>query len=305
MTVDKTVIITGANSGLGFVAARTIAQSGKGWHVVLACRDVAKGEAAKQRISESTDSSAISVMELDLSSMQSVRHFAETFDSAKLPPLHGLINNAGMQMMSNEPHSTSDGFEVTFATNHLGHFLLTNFLLPKLEKPARIIVVGSGTHDPDTIDGRFTKPVFLGAKRLAMPESKKEMSGPQRYSTSKLANILFAYELAKRLENTGNTVNVFDPMATPDTNLVKNPIIRSISRQTWFLNMLRVKTSTQEKSGTAMARLLLDPKLERISGKYFRVNDEVKSSKQSYDSQLAKQLWADSLELTGIGGNRY
>ena len=301
MIADKTVIITGANSGLGFVAARTIAQFGKGWHVILACRDGAKGEAAKQRLLDSASRSTISVLELDLASLQSVREFVEQFKTAELPPLRGLINNAGVQSLSREIHLTKDGFEVTFGTNHLGHFLLTNLLLPSLQEPARIIVVSSGTHDPDSIDGKFSKPVFLGAKRLAKPESEKEMRGLQRYATSKLANILFAYECARGLKDTGITANVFDPMATPDTSLIKNPIIRSISRQTWILNMLGIKTSTQEISGTAMARLLLDANLEYTSGKYFRVSDEVKSSKQSYDTKLAAQLWADSLELTGIG----
>jgi NAD(P)-dependent dehydrogenase (short-subunit alcohol dehydrogenase family) len=138
-----------------------------------------------------------------------------------------------------------------------------------LEKPARIIVVSSGTHDPDSIDGKFSKPVFLGAQRLARPERKKEMGGIQRYSTSKLANILFAYELVRKLKDTGITVNVFDPMATPDTNLLRDPVIRWIARQTWILNVFGIKTSTQELSGAAMARLLLDEKSHAHFGPLF------------------------------------
>jgi NAD(P)-dependent dehydrogenase (short-subunit alcohol dehydrogenase family) len=130
------------------------------------------------------------------------------------------------------------------------------------------------------------------------------MSGVQRYATSKLANILFANALAERLKDTGVTVNTFDPMATTDTNLLKNPTVRWMARQTWILNLFGIKTSTQELSGTAMARLLLDENLEHMSGKYLRVYDEVKSSRQSYDTRLAAQLWTDSLDLTGIAGIR-
>jgi NAD(P)-dependent dehydrogenase (short-subunit alcohol dehydrogenase family) len=174
MTADKTVIITGANSGLEFVAAREVAQSGKGWHVVLACRDTARGQAAKQRLSEVTCSSALSVVKLDLASLQAVRTFAAEFKSANLPPLHGLINNAGIQTLSREIHLTKDGFENTFATNHLGHFLLTNLLLPTMARPARIIVVGSGTHDPDTIDGKSANPCSSGQRDWPSLRAKRK-----------------------------------------------------------------------------------------------------------------------------------
>jgi light-dependent protochlorophyllide reductase len=300
---NKTVIITGANSGLGFECAKTIANANKGWHIVIACRNLVKGEEAKNKLIATTGHKEITVLRLDLASLQSVREFATVFDTTDLPPLHGLINNAGMQVMTGLEY-TKDGYELTFGTNHLGHFLLTNLLLDKLVEPARIVVVSSGTHDPDTIDGRFNKPMFLGAKRLARPESEKEMAGMQRYSTSKLANLMFAYELSRILNGKEITVNAFDPAAVPATNLlssIKNPFVRwSLRASTKLFRIFGVKISTPEISGSAMARLLLDGKLNNVTGKYFQILDERQSSKQSYDKKLATELWDESKELTGL-----
>jgi light-dependent protochlorophyllide reductase len=300
---NKTVIITGANSGLGYECAKTIANANKDWHIVIACRNLAKGEEAEQKLIASTNYKDFTTLQLDLASLQSVRDFVKVFENANLPPLHGLINNAGMQVMSGLEY-TKDGFELTFGTNHLGHFLLTNLLLDKLVEPARIVVVSSGTHDPDTIDGRFNKPVFLGAKKLAKPLSEKEMAGMQRYSTSKLANLMFAYELSRRLADKKITVNAFDPAAVPATNLlssIKNPFVRwSLRASTRIFKIFGVKISTPEISGSAMARLLLDEKLNNVTGKYFQILNERKSSIQSYDKKLATGLWNDSEHLTGL-----
>ncbi len=300
---EKTVIITGANSGLGFACARAIAASGQNWTIVMACRNAKKGEAAKRRIAAETGHTNITVLELDLASLASVRGFVDRFDQAALPPLRGLVNNAGMQVLQGLER-TADGFEVTFGTNHLGHFLLTNLLLDRLAAPARIVVVSSGTHDPTTLDGRFNKPVFLGARRLAFPESANEMSGLQRYATSKLSNLLFAYELDRRLkasDRRGITVNAYDPAAVPATNLlgsIKNPLVRGLLRGlTQAFRVFGVTISTPTRSGAAMARLLLDPQLKGVSGKYFQIERERPSSADSYDPELARQLWEDSLDL--------
>jgi light-dependent protochlorophyllide reductase len=301
--IDKTVIITGANSGLGFECAKSIATANKGWHIIIACRNAQKGEEAKQKITAETGYTALSVMVLDLASLKSVRNFAQLIEKTNFPPLRGLINNAGMQVMGGLEF-TEDGFEKTFGTNHLGHFLLTNLLLDKLKTPARIVVVSSGTHDPDTIEGRYNKPVFLGAKQLAKPKNEKEMQGVQRYSTSKLANLLFAYELHKKLQDKNITVNAFDPAAVPATNLlqsIKSPLVRwAVRASSGIFRLMGVKYSTPEASGSAMARLLLDEKFNNVSGKYFQILDEKPSSKQSYDAQLAKMLWVDSADLVGL-----
>jgi light-dependent protochlorophyllide reductase len=303
MTINKSVIITGANSGLGFECAKTIASANQGWHIIIACRNLTKAEEAKQQLISASQNDQISVLELDLASLQSVRNFVAKFRQSNFPPLHGLINNAGMQVLSGLEYS-KDGYEKTFATNHLGHFLLTNLLLENLQEPARIIIVSSGTHDPDTIEGKYNKPMFLGAEHLAKSASEKEMSGIQRYATSKLANIFFAYELARRLEGKKITVNAYDPSYVPATNLVmsiKSPLARRILRaSTRIFNWLGVVSSTPEESGGAIARLLLDEKLEGITGKYFQIFKEKQSSKQSYETQMAKDLWDDSLVLVGL-----
>jgi NAD(P)-dependent dehydrogenase (short-subunit alcohol dehydrogenase family) len=166
------------------------------------------------------------------------------------------------------------------------------------------VVVSSGTHDPDTLEGKFNKPVFSGARQLAYPASEKEMTGMQRYATSKLANLMFAYELAERLKAKDITVNAFDPAAVPATNLlqsIKNPLLRSLLRfTTRFSALFGVRMSTPERSGGAMARLLLDSSLDGVTGKYFQILNEKRSSKESYNPRLAKELWEDSLVLTGL-----
>jgi light-dependent protochlorophyllide reductase len=303
MAADKSVIITGANSGLGFACAKAIAKANKGWHIVIACRDVQKGDEAKQKLVSETGNTEISVLALDLASLQAVRDFVDQFRRLNVPPLRGLINNAGIQVMQGLAY-TKDGYELTFGTNHLGHFLLTNLLIDQLKTPARIVVVSSGTHDPDTIEGRFNKPVFLGASQLANPKNEKEMAGIQRYSTSKLANLFFAYELARKLKAKLVTVNAFDPAAVPETNLlrsVENPTLRSLVRASLSaFKWIGVVTSTVDASGSAMARLLLDEKLENVTGKYFQVNQEKRSSTASYDESVAAQLWRDSAVLTSL-----
>ncbi len=302
----KTVLITGANSGLGFACAKAIAQAGQNWTIVLACRNVANGQAAREQLIQETACETIHVMELDLASLDSVRQFIDRFVATELPPLRGLINNAGMQVLQGLEY-TKDGFESTFGTNHLGHFLLTNRLLDTLTAPARIIIVSSGTHDPATIDGRYNKPLFLGARALAYPAHKNEMSGLQRYATSKLCNLLFAYELDRKLKAAGRAgINVYayDPAAVPATNLlrsVKNPVVRSLLRaSTRLFSLFGVVVSTPERSGTAMARLLLDASLTEQSGRYFQLEVTKQSSAQSYDASLAHQLWEDSLALVAL-----
>ncbi len=299
----KTVIITGANSGLGFECAKHIAKQDGDWHILMACRDMNKGNRAKKEIIDATGNKNISVCVLDLASFESIHEFVEKFAKSNLPPLHGLINNAGMQIMNGLEY-TKDNYEITFGTNHLGPFLLTNLLLKQFESPGRIIVVSSGTHDPETLEGKYNKPIFLGAKKLANPQSEKEMSGMQRYSTSKLCNLMFSYKLAELLAEKDITVNAYDPAAVPATNLlnsVKNPFLRwSLKTSTKLFKVFGVKISTPEISGSAMARLLLEEKLEHTTGSYFQISEEKKSSKQSYDKQLQNELWQDSLKLTRL-----
>ncbi len=303
---QKTVIITGGNSGLGFECAKTIAHAHEGWHVVLACRSNEKGMQAVDTITSETDNKNVSMLQLDLSSLESVRNFANEYQMKRYPSLKGLICNAGLLVREGTQYA-KEGFELTFGVNHLGHFLLTNLLLNQFVEPARIIVVSSNTHNPGVREGRMARATYLGAEKLAHPDADKELSGMQRYTTSKLCNLLFAYELDRRLRKKGMniTVNAFDPGFSPGTNLGgRGPNLRMTIMGSWFGRKLferfGIVTSTPIKSGKAMGRLLLDSQLEKVSGKYFQILEEISSSEESYNQEKAKELWESSKELTSF-----
>lgn len=301
---EKTALITGANGGIGFQCARSILQAG-GWRVIIAGRPGAKTDEAVQRLRrEEPENGRVSAMPVDFASLASVRELAERVASLDGPPLHALVCNAGTQSFRGLVRSR-DGFEITFAVNHLAHFLLAQLLLPSFQEPGRIVLVASGTHDPDTIDGRFNKPVYRSAESLAFPEKfgLEQLSGIRRYSTSKLCNILHAYELSRRLRAAGSKidVNAYDPGATPGTGLTRDyPLALRLLFSRPVLKVLGVRNYSVAETGTAMARLVIDPTLEGTSGKYFHVHDEVRSSKDSYDEAKALDLWKTSLALTAL-----
>ncbi|MEM8779943.1 MAG: SDR family NAD(P)-dependent oxidoreductase, partial [Cyanobacteria bacterium P01_G01_bin.49] len=147
----KTVIITGGNSGLGYACAKELARK-KNYYLVLACRNKKKATKVIKKLKQLTSNNQIEAMSLDLASLKSVRQFASEFIHRKLPPLRGIICNAGVQFIQQRKY-TEDGFETTFAVNHLGHFLLVNLLVKHLTAPGRIIFVSSDTHDPEKITG--------------------------------------------------------------------------------------------------------------------------------------------------------
>lgn len=302
---SKSVIITGGNAGLGFECAKTIAQDGK-WHVIIASRDMSKAASAVRDLKAASGNLSIEALPLDLASLASVRAFAANIlDRDDLPPLGALVCNAGVQVVG-ELSRTVDGFETTFAVNHLGHFLLVNLLLGHLAAPARIVVVSSGTHDPTTIEGRFNPPGYESALALARPEEARgALSNIRRYSTSKLCNLLFAYELNRRLRANGHadiTVNAFDPGAVPGTGLTRDysPLLRLVLTWPPLLRLAGVRVESVITSGANMARLVLDPELEGVSGKYFRGTKEVASSKASYETRPAVDLWETSAELVAL-----
>lgn len=308
----RTVIITGGNAGLGEQCARTIAAD-HSWHVVIASRDAERAQAAAVRLVAATGNPAIKALPLDLASLASVRAFAGGYGRRARPPLRALVCNAGIQIARGITY-TADGFETMFGVNHLGHFLLAHLLLQQLVAPARIVVVSSGTHDPASIDGRFNAPVYRDAPSLAWPErpGAPQMSGIRRYATSKLCNLFFAYELDRRLRESGLstparpiTVNAYDPGATPGTGLVRQypaPV-----RALWtspltsrVLRALGLRVYDVATSGAAMARLVLDPALEGVSGRYFHVHAEAPSSRESHDRQRARELWDVSVAMVRL-----
>ena len=283
----KTVIITGANSGLGFETARKVARNAD-FRVVLACRNREKAEAAKEKIISETGNRNVAVGMLDTSSLASVRAFADSIIKSG-ESIYALVNNAGITAMGNSG-TTDEGFELVFATNYLGHFLLTNLLLPHMEAGGKIINVSSDMHNPP---GGLTWP---GAEALAHPTKDDH----RKYSYTKLCMIYFTHELSIRLAREGNdvTTNAFNPGFMADTNFAKGG---------GKMRELMVKTTMPDRYGKldtssdALSQLVADEGLPGTSGAYFdRSIRTARSSELSYDEANAAELWRRSEEYTGL-----
>jgi NAD(P)-dependent dehydrogenase (short-subunit alcohol dehydrogenase family) len=313
--MSSSVIVTGANTGLGFEAARFLLAMDPSVEVVLACRDAARAEAARRKLGERR----VRVMTLDLSSLPDVRRFAAEVarDRAegRLPPVRALVANAGMQYPGPLRRS-ADGYELTFATNHLGHYLLARLLArllaPILARPGRIIFVASGTHDPAQRTGMPT-PVYEAAGDLALApltEPDPVVFGARRYTTSKLCNVITAYELDRRLKAAGTLdidVTAFDPGAMPSTGLAREapfpikqiwqigvPLLSPLLRLTGF------RPSTPRRSGRMLATMAIDPAYAGVSGAYVSIDRGERSSEESYDQIKASALWVGSAALVGL-----
>jgi len=300
-TARRTVIITGATGGLGLRAASELA-AGTDWHVVITGRD-------RERTRSAAAELGAEPLLLDLGSLADVRRFAESLSDSERPPLGALVCNAGVQNVSKpEPVLTSDGYEETFAVNHLGHFLLTSLLLDRLTPPARVVVVSSGTHDPalksGLPDARYTTAADLARpdRSWADGDSPRD-AGRRRYATSKLCNILFTYEADRRWGSRGITFNAFDPGMMPGTGLARD--YPGYQRLVWryvmpVLTLRSENINTPRQSGRALARLITDPALEDVSGRYWAGTREIESSTDSHDPTKAQDLWQTSLSLTGL-----
>jgi NAD(P)-dependent dehydrogenase (short-subunit alcohol dehydrogenase family) len=275
----KTCLVTGGNSGIGKATALGLAKLGA--TVVIVSRDKDKGEAALLEIRTVSGNRNVDAMVADLSSQDSVRELAHDF-KARYKMLQVLINNAGIFLPKRV--STVDGLEATFATNHLGHFLLTNLLLDELKAsaPSRIINITSAAH-------RGTEMDFEDL------QGEKKYSGYHAYSQSKLANVLFTYYLAKRLEGTRVTVNCLHP-GVVRTGFGKD--------QGGFMSVaVRIGGPffmSPSKAARAVIYLATSPELERVSGKHFSKGKEERSSPESYDAASAERLWNVSAELTKL-----
>jgi light-dependent protochlorophyllide reductase len=312
---QSAVLVTGGNSGIGFECARALARSG--WRVLIASRDRATSVAAVERIRRDSGNAAVSELGLDLGSLGDVRRFVRELEAADVP-LRALVCNAGLQVTQGLRHS-AEGFELTFAVNHLGHFLLTNLLLRRLlaTAPARIVIVASGVHDPKNTTG-LPKAAIADLETLAATGGAQpgEYNGRLAYVNSKLCNLWFAYELVRRLEATapangdGLTVNGFDPGLVPGSGLARD--YPAVLRFVWdriLPGAVRVLThvvpmvNPAPKAGAALARLVLDPGLEGVTGKYFPSHArwrEAPSSDASYDAERARALWVESVRMTGL-----
>ncbi|XP_064613867.1 retinol dehydrogenase 13-like [Liolophura sinensis] len=298
---EKVVIVTGANSGLGFAVSQLLCA--EQYDVILACRSEKNGNDAVAKIIKEFPEAKATFMQLDLADMSSIRGFVEKF-LASGKPLDILINNAGLSkdFADTERHVTKDNFEMTMGTNHLGHFLLTNLLLPALKDRAketqdiRIVVVTSGLHDIK-MKGSGRKELRPMSLDNLMLDEEGTYNGGQAYKDSKLANILFTYELARQLEGTGLTVNCLCPGFIPDTNFIRNAngfakfMLRTILKPIFWL---KNTTRTVEQGATAIKDLATNESLKGVSGKYFRDMKEAVSSEESQDMELQKGLWAAS-----------
>jgi NAD(P)-dependent dehydrogenase (short-subunit alcohol dehydrogenase family) len=290
----RTAIITGASGGLGFECARTLLATDRAWHVVLAVRDPARGAVAAQRLG---GQQRCTVVKADLASLESVDEFVRHIRAAGLPPIQALVCNAGVQVISGTQR-TVDGLEMTFGVNHLGHFALVRGLLAELASPARIIVVSSDTHDPTKSTG-MPAPHYTSAERLANPADDED--GRCRYTTSKLCNLLFAYELDRTLEQgrRGITVNAFNPGLMPGSGLARDypPLQRFAWR--YVLPALRFlpQVRSTRTSGAHLAALAADPRFAGVTGRYFDGLDPIRSSAESYDRGKALDLWQTSERL--------
>ncbi|BAU02301.1 hypothetical protein VIGAN_11180000 [Vigna angularis var. angularis] len=284
-----TAIVTGTTHGIGIETARVLAL--RGVHVIMAVRNVVAAEAVKEAILKEIQTAKVDVMELDLSSMASVRKFASEFTSSGLP-LNILINNAGITAT---PFSLSkDNIELQFATNHLGHFLLTHLLLDTMKKTAsvskregRIVNVSSDGH-------QYTYPEGIRFDKIN-DESSFQLW--HAYGQSKLANILHANELARRLkENRVDiTANSLHPGAII-TNIYKPEISGAVP--TDLINMLGNYAMKSIQQGAATTcYVALHPQVKGISGEYFSDNNVAKASSLAKDTDLAKKLWDFSKEI--------
>jgi NAD(P)-dependent dehydrogenase (short-subunit alcohol dehydrogenase family) len=275
--MDKVCLITGANSGIGKVTTTELARMGA--TVVLVCRDRGKGEVAMEEIRRETGNDKLDLLLADLSEMRQVKTLAGIV-KARLPRLDVLVNNAGA--FNSSRTLTPDGYEMTFAVNHLAYFLLTVELLDllKASAPARIVNVASDAHR----GGRINFDDLHG---------EKSYGGWKAYAQSKLANVLFTYELSRRLQGSGVTVNAVHPggVATNFFNNIKGPI-GAVTR--WLTPLMR----TPEQGADTVIWLASSPEVEGVTGRYFARREEKKSNRESYDPDVARRLWEVSERLT-------
>ena len=276
----KTVLVTGATSGMGPLVALDLARMGA--EVVMVARDEQRGESALAEVRSRAGSQAVSLMRCDFASQADIRKLASGF-RARHARLDVLVNNAGS--VSATRLLTADGLEQTFAVNHLGYFLLTNLLLDLLERsaPSRIVNVASVAHRRGDID--FENLEYERGGYGIM----------KAYSRSKLANVLFTAELARRLAGKGVTVNCLHPGAVA-TNIW--------SYSPWFTRPLfavaKLFMLAPEKGARAIVHLAASPDLEGQTGGYYEKGRRVLPSRTAQDEHLAKRLWEASSKLVNL-----
>jgi retinol dehydrogenase-12 len=271
---DLTCVVTGANTGIGRVTALELARAGA--RVILACRSEEKTRPVIDAIRTETGRVDAEFLALDLASLASVRHAAAELLERGYP-IHVLINNAGL---AGHRGSTADGFELTFGVNHLGHFLFTTLLLDQLmaSAPARIVNVSSRA-------GERSGPIDWSA----VERPTQTRTGLREYGQSKLANTIFAAELARRLEGTGVTAYSLHP------GVIASDIWRSVPRPLRSL-MMAFMVTTEEGARTTL-HCATAPELATVSGRYYSDSQEKAPNKLALDPALGRELWERSEAL--------
>lgn len=313
----STVVVTGASSGVGLYTTKALVQ--RGYHVVMACRDIRKaGEAAQ---SVELPQGSYSIMQIDLGSLESVRRFAREF-SASGRPFKALVCNAAIYMpLLKEPLWSPEGYELTMTTNHLGHFLLSNLMLEDLKNSTvpdrRIVILGTVTHNPDEAGGKVYPRPDLGDLQgfaagfknpITMADGKK-FEPVKAYKDSKVCNVLTMRELHRRFhESTGLTFTSLYPGCVADTPLFRNhyPLFQKLFPL--FQKYITGGYVTQELAGDRVAAVAVDPAY-RQSGAYYSWGNRQKKdgksfirqvSPQARDDEMAVKMWDLSETLVGL-----
>lgn len=281
---DTTCLVTGANSGIGKATAQGLAE--RGAHVVMVCRSEERGEAARQAIVDATGHDAVDLLLADLAVQTDIRTLADAVTS-RYGRLDVLVNNAGIYTA--ERAVTPDGIEMTWAVNHLAYFLLTNLLRDLLMETAeahgeaRVVNVGSEAYTGGTID--LNDPGF----------AHTPYSGMKAYARSKLANLLFTYELARRWRRTGVTANCVHPgvVATGFWD-------RNTDWLSWAGWLFKWAYKSPESGARGPLYLATSPEVQGVTGAYFDGTEQVTPQPKAYDEETAQRLWQLSAEMTGL-----
>jgi NAD(P)-dependent dehydrogenase (short-subunit alcohol dehydrogenase family) len=275
----RVCLITGATRGIGRATVDGLAALDA--RLVLLCRRQEDGDRIASELAQSHRVAAPDVIVVDLSSQRSIREAAETV-RLRYPQVHVLINNAGVVPQQRE--TTVDGFEMQFAVNHLAYFLLTNLLLDRLTAgaPSRVVNVSSGAHQGGTLD-------------LADLQSERRYDPVRVYGRTKLANVLFTYELARRIRPTGVTANCLHPGVIATQLLADYMNVPMVGGA-----VARTFGADPAEGADTMVYLAASPEVETVTGRYFVGRRESRSSPASYDEELQRRLWAESARLTSL-----
>ncbi|KAM0033152.1 putative very-long-chain 3-oxoacyl-CoA reductase [Helianthus debilis subsp. tardiflorus] len=282
-----TAIVTGATSGIGAETARVLAK--RGVRIVIPARDLRKAGQVKENIQRETPNAEIIILEIDLSSFASIRKFCSEFLSLDIP-LNILINNAGK--FSHKLEFSEDKFEMTFATNYLGHFLLTELVLEKMIETAKQTGVEGRIVNVSSVIHGWVKKDHFTFNGMLQP---KYYNATRAYAQSKLANIMHANQLAKQLKamNANVTINAVHP------GIVKTGIIRDhkgvITDSIFFIASKFLKTTSQGASTTCY--VALSPKTKGVTGRYFADCNEIRCSSLANDDSEAHKLWKQTRAL--------